>query len=97
LGENAPESLKEKELKAYFGRKIAIDASMSLYQFMIAVRYDGANTLTDKDGETTRYAYITDIYCFMIDIDRFVTVFVCCARNSRKLAPFLCLAMKPVD
>jgi len=55
LGENAPESLKERELKAYFGRKIAIDASMSLYQFMIAVRYDGAHTLTDKDGETTSH------------------------------------------
>jgi flap endonuclease-1 len=27
---------------------------MSLYQFMIAVRYDGAHTLTDADGETTR-------------------------------------------
>jgi hypothetical protein len=37
----------------FFGRKIAIDASMSLYQFMIAVRYDGAHTLTDADGETT--------------------------------------------
>ena len=34
---------------------MAIDASMSLYQFMIAVRYDGAHTLTDKDGESTRF------------------------------------------
>ena len=31
-------TLKENEIKNYFGRKVAIDASMSLYQFLIAVR-----------------------------------------------------------
>lgn len=36
------------------GRKIAIDASMCLYQFLIAVRAEGAQ-LTSADGETTRY------------------------------------------
>lgn len=35
------------------GRKVAIDASMSLYQFLIAVRNEGAQ-LTSVDGETTR-------------------------------------------
>ena len=36
------------------GRKVAIDASMCLYQFLIAVtRADGAH-LTDADGDTTR-------------------------------------------
>ena len=35
------------------GRKVAIDASMSLYQFLIAVRSDGAQ-LVGSDGETTR-------------------------------------------
>jgi flap endonuclease-1 len=33
---------------------VAIDASMSLYQFLIAVRADG-NMLTDDDGETTSH------------------------------------------
>ena len=28
--------MKENEIKNYFGRKVAIDASMSLYQFLIA-------------------------------------------------------------
>lgn len=37
----------------FLGRKIAIDASMCLYQFLIAVRSDGAQ-LTSTDGETTR-------------------------------------------
>ena len=32
----APEAIKENEIKNYFGRKVAIDASMSLYQFLIA-------------------------------------------------------------
>jgi flap endonuclease-1 len=33
---------------------VAIDASMSLYQFLIAVRSEGAQ-LTDADGETTSH------------------------------------------
>ena len=35
------------------GRKVAIDASMSIYQFLIAVRQDGS-VLTNAEGETTR-------------------------------------------
>lgn len=38
----------------YVGRKVAIDASMSLYQFLIAVRTEGAN-LTNEEGETTSH------------------------------------------
>jgi hypothetical protein len=34
----AAHAIKENEIKNYFGRKIAIDASMSLYQFLIAIR-----------------------------------------------------------
>jgi 5'-3' exonuclease len=47
--------LKENEIKNYFGRKVAIDASMSLYQFLIAVRGDGGAQLTSEDGETTSH------------------------------------------
>ena len=36
------------------GRVVAIDASMSLYQFLIAVR-TGDGVLTSTDGETTRW------------------------------------------
>ena len=35
------------------GRKVAVDASMCIYQFLIAVRQDGS-MLTNEDGETTR-------------------------------------------
>jgi flap endonuclease-1 len=38
-----------------FGRKVAIDASMALYQFLIAVRSQDGSQLTNQDGETTRF------------------------------------------
>lgn len=41
-------------LNSNIGRKIAIDASMCLYQFLIAVRAEGAQ-LTSVDGETTSH------------------------------------------
>lgn len=55
--DHAPGAIKENVIKNYFGRKIAIDASMSLYQFLIAVRPDDTNTftLTNDVGETTSY------------------------------------------
>jgi len=54
LGDCAPSSMKENEIKNFFGRKVAIDASMSIYQFLIAVRSDGSQ-LTNEDGETTSH------------------------------------------
>ncbi|KAL0811714.1 hypothetical protein ABMA28_009157 [Loxostege sticticalis] len=54
IADIAPQAVKEMEIKNYFGRKIAIDASMSLYQFLIAVRSEGAQ-LTSVDGETTSH------------------------------------------
>ena len=85
IADEAPSSIKENEIKNYFGeyifsfvmcwnrtlntitiivfvlfecivagRKIAIDASMCLYQFLIAVRTEGAQ-LTSVDGETTSH------------------------------------------
>ena len=35
LADHAPSSIKECEFKGYFGRKVAIDASMSIYQFLV--------------------------------------------------------------
>jgi len=54
IADVVPEAIKENEIKNYFGRKVAIDASMSLYQFLIAVRQDGAQ-LTDANGEPTSH------------------------------------------
>ncbi|XP_015919660.1 flap endonuclease 1 isoform X2 [Parasteatoda tepidariorum] len=54
IADCAPTSMKENEIKNYFGRKIAVDASMSIYQFLIAVRQE-ANMLTNSEGETTSH------------------------------------------
>lgn len=54
IADHAPHAVKSFEMKNYFGRKIAIDASMSLYQFLIAIRQDGAVLQTDT-GETTSH------------------------------------------
>ncbi|EDV25984.1 uncharacterized protein TRIADDRAFT_24563 [Trichoplax adhaerens] len=54
IADHAPSAIKENEIKNYFGRKVAIDASMSIYQFLIAVRSDG-NVLTNEAGETTSH------------------------------------------
>jgi len=57
IADNCPTAIKEDEIKNYFGRKIAIDASMSLYQFLIAVRpeQNSISGLTDESGETTSH------------------------------------------
>lgn len=54
IGDYAPSAIKDNEIKNYFGRKVAIDASMSLYQFLIAVRQEG-QMLTSDTGETTSH------------------------------------------
>ncbi|KAH8018680.1 hypothetical protein HPB51_010507 [Rhipicephalus microplus] len=54
IADNAPDAIKESDIKSYFGRKIAIDASMCLYQFLIAVRQEN-NMLTNSEGETTSH------------------------------------------
>jgi flap endonuclease-1 len=47
---------QEHDIKTLFGRKVAIDASMSIYQFLIAVRQKDGEMLTNDAGETTRQA-----------------------------------------
>ena len=54
IKELAPGAIKEQVIKNFFGRKIAIDASMCLYQFLIAVRQDGQN-LANDEGEVTSH------------------------------------------
>lgn len=71
IADNAPNAIKERQLKQYFGRKIAIDASMSLYQFLIAVRPDDLNqyTLTNESGEQTRFVWRKKISVFQFSRD----------------------------
>eukprot|EP00252_Welwitschia_mirabilis_P015842 TRINITY_DN35224_c0_g1_i1.p1 TRINITY_DN35224_c0_g1~~TRINITY_DN35224_c0_g1_i1.p1 ORF type:complete len:395 (-),score=81.55 TRINITY_DN35224_c0_g1_i1:82-1266(-) len=55
LADNAPACMKEQKFESYFGRKIAIDASMSIYQFLIVVGRVGTETLTNEAGEVTSH------------------------------------------
>ncbi|KAG5638850.1 hypothetical protein H0H81_009401 [Sphagnurus paluster] len=55
ISELAPAAIKEHEIKTLFGRKVAIDASMSIYQFLIAVRQKDGEMLTNDAGETTSH------------------------------------------
>lgn len=55
LADNAPGCMKEMKFEAYFGRKIAIDASMSIYQFLIVVGRQGSELLTNEAGEVTSH------------------------------------------
>ena len=43
-------------MESYFGRKVAVDASMSIYQFLIAMQNrDGSTMLTNDSGEVTSH------------------------------------------
>ena len=41
INDNAPKAVKEQQMENYFARKVAVDASMSLYQFL--VRHTGTH------------------------------------------------------
>jgi flap endonuclease-1 len=59
LQEEAPDCIREHALENYTGRKVALDASMCIYQFMFAIRQTGENgvagQLTNDEGETTSH------------------------------------------
>ncbi|XP_033254543.1 flap endonuclease 1-like [Drosophila miranda] len=54
IADLAPQAIRESEMKHLFGRKVAIDASMCLYQFLIAVRSEGAQ-LETVNGDPTSH------------------------------------------
>ncbi|GFZ49214.1 Flap endonuclease 1 [Saitozyma sp. JCM 24511] len=55
LSEHAPRAMKDHEMKTLFGRKVAIDASMSIYQFLIAVRQQDGQMLMNESGDVTSH------------------------------------------
>mgnify|MGYP003386752347 FL=1 len=59
LSDECPGAIREQELKNLTGRKVAIDASMVMYQFLVAVRSTGnsygAAQLTNEAGEVTSH------------------------------------------
>lgn len=60
LSDECPRAIKEHELNNLTGRKVAIDASMVMYQFLVAVRASGEGgypgmQLTNEAGEVTSH------------------------------------------
>jgi flap endonuclease-1 len=53
---NTQFSIEEKDISSYYGKVIAIDASLLLYKFIIAVRKNGYD-IVNKYGETTSHLY----------------------------------------
>jgi flap endonuclease-1 len=54
LEKHAPSSLHRTTIENLFGRIIAIDASMQIYQFLVSVRHMGGQ-LTDAEGNSTSH------------------------------------------
>ncbi|XP_057798267.1 flap endonuclease 1 isoform X2 [Salvia miltiorrhiza] len=73
LAENAPNAMKEHKFESYFGREIAIDASMSIYQFLIVVGRRGTQTLTNEAGEVTRHYWQINNWCFLSHLQGMLT------------------------
>ena len=58
LSENAPKSVKVQTMENYTGRVLAVDASMCLYQFVVAIRLGAENqhaNLMNDAGEVTSH------------------------------------------
>ncbi|EFA77418.1 XPG [Heterostelium album PN500] len=55
IEENAPSAIKSNDLKSYSGRIVAIDASTSMYQFLIAINTEMGAALMNANGETTSH------------------------------------------
>ncbi|KAJ1558696.1 Elongation of fatty acids protein 2 [Nowakowskiella sp. JEL0078] len=55
ISDHAPSAIKQQKIVALNGIRVAIDASMSLYQFLIAVRQGDGQQLVNEAGETTSH------------------------------------------
>ncbi|KAM3567737.1 hypothetical protein VYU27_010122, partial [Nannochloropsis oceanica] len=59
IADEAPDAIKEHKVEHYNGRIIAVDASMAIYQFLIAIRHGNsggaAAQLTNEAGEVTSH------------------------------------------
>ena len=55
LSDHAPGCMREQKFESYLDRKVAIDASMHIYQFMMVIGRQGDQTLTNDAGEVTSH------------------------------------------
>ncbi|KAI0241096.1 Elongation of fatty acids protein 2 [Massospora cicadina] len=55
IADKVPSAIRKNDIKHYFGRKVAIDASVCIYQFLIAVRSQDGQVLQNADGQITSH------------------------------------------
>ncbi|CAL6337552.1 unnamed protein product [Bathycoccus prasinos] len=55
LAEHSPGCSMERKFQSYLDRKIAIDASMHIYQYLMVVGRSGESQLTDENGQVTAH------------------------------------------
>ena len=55
LSDHAPGCMREQKFEGYMDRKVAIDASMHIYQFLMVIGRSGDQTLTNDAGEVTSH------------------------------------------
>ncbi|ELR16683.1 uncharacterized protein ACA1_089310 [Acanthamoeba castellanii str. Neff] len=55
IADACPQALKETGADSYFGRKVALDASLALYSFLIALSPLSGSFLTNPSGDDTSY------------------------------------------
>jgi len=55
ISDHAPSAIRDHAIESYFGRKVAVDASMHIYQFMAVVGRQGEQLLTNDQGEVTSH------------------------------------------
>ncbi len=58
IREHAKQAIRSRDLKYYSGMTVALDASMSMYQFLVSTQGVSSDShflteLTDKDGNKT--------------------------------------------
>lgn len=54
LGDHAPGCCKEQKVENYFGRKVAVDASMHIYQFLVRCILDKNIWTSERHTESFR-------------------------------------------
>ena len=60
LKKNAPNSIKEKFIEDYYGKKVAVDVYQVLYQFMIAIKSKDSNKkyFINNNGQDNSHLHI---------------------------------------
>ncbi|GJM97129.1 hypothetical protein PR202_ga14033 [Eleusine coracana subsp. coracana] len=70
LAEHAPKAAVQRRVEDYRGRIIAVDASLSIYQFLMVVGRKGTELLTNEAGEVTRQEILLAPTCVLGMLNR---------------------------